>query len=168
VPVPENVNHRTVVARVPRTCQTGTEFGHSRLTRGHDFFVYKKSDLVADPLGASSKLVMLVRFSPMIAVPGQGRPQSRARDAAPDREGKTGARLPTYVRLVIRRSVLSPEPEAPVGLGCLSCSSRLRHSEASVSSPRDHVELVKPQMRLERMVEIQHRGTASSGKLLQE
>jgi hypothetical protein len=30
------------------------------------------------------------------------------------------------------------------------------------------VELVKPQMRLERMVEIQHRGTASSAKLLQE
>ena len=83
------------------------------------FLVYKESDLVADPLGASSKLVMLVRFSPMIAIPGQGRPQSRARDAAPDREGKTGARLPTYVRLVIRRSVLSPEPEAPVGLGCL-------------------------------------------------
>jgi hypothetical protein len=36
--------------------------------------------------------------------------------------------------------------------------------KASVSSPRDHLELVKPQMRLERTVEIQHRGTASAAK----
>jgi hypothetical protein len=131
VPVPENVNHRTVVARVPRTCQTGTEFGHSRLTRGHDFFVYKESDLVADPLGASSKLVMLVRFSPMIAVPGQGRPQSRARDATPDREGKTGARLPTYVRLVIRRPSYPRSPKHRSGsvachvrVGCATLKHR--------------------------------------------
>ena len=34
--------------------------------------------------------------------------------------------------------------------------------KASVSSPRDHVELVKPQMRLERRVELQHCGTASA------
>jgi hypothetical protein len=41
-------------------------------------------------------------------------------------------------------------------------ANRLHHFESIVSSPRGQLKLVKPQMRLERTVELQHRGTASS------